>query len=494
MVNDNNLGIGRAERLWNALDTEKKYPEIFQMFCDIPGDTVGHILSACEKFDNDFARAIVLQFANDESFTREGRNHDEIGATILLAAVVAPVVAEFPMTENIVNPDGSVPSRIANNIYRCKSDLERYWLTDIQSFSLHEKNRAYFVQGWILLTGTEIGTVLLDAELDQHLMWVGSRFDDLKPYIKEILKSGKFDSKPYLTEVADRSLDKSLTTLADGSPNQQWYADNGERLNGYCKEGHYSVLPDSRTEEFFAKYGDMTITILGVPVRSHEFVYLEAKAALPLDEAPYMKVLSALFDGIELESPFAGKAALLLSTFSEAALFALGYLASSYDLEVRSMLAKILLDYAALRKPLNVPNEDESFVSTVFAIAPVFKAFFDVTYKEEELVPEDGWTSLEWAMELTERRDDAIWDSINDCYRYINNLLMLEEAVQNDFGLMVMFLRATAVTHFIDLDNTDVQIDVMLVNERIDDICRNAGALVNARSLSEETIKNLPKG
>jgi hypothetical protein len=487
--------MGRAEKLWGVIDPAKTSPEVFEMLCDMPGDRVANLLAACECFKDDFSRAIVLKTAQDEAFTRDGRNLAEIASILHLAAVMAPVVAPFAYDPVIANEDGSVSHLVVANVYRCKNNLEMYWQDDVQDFHLTEKNRAYFVRGWTLLTFMGIGEVIMDAELDQHLIWVGSRWDDLRANARAIIESGKFD-KGSLNEFADKSFDAEDTTLPDGSPNQQWYADNRDRLMGYAKGGHYSIFPDSITEHLLKQYKDVSVTICGVPIRVEEFIYLEARADGALDQSTHMQLLGILSEGISMEAPFGGKAALLLSTFSDASLHAFGHVVENYSLPVRNMILKVLLDHAALRKPVNAPFEDERFIGTVISIAPVFHAFFEAKYSPNEPEQPEEWGSFEWATEMQERHDDALWTAIHDCYDHLLNV-DLDEAAMSDFNLMVMFLRAMTLAHFVDVetDGPDerIVIDVGMINENIDSICENASLLMRAQSLSFETIAKLPR-
>lgn len=492
-TNENDLGMGRAEKLWTIMDPEANCPEVYQMLCDIPGDRIANLLAACEDFKDDLSREILLKAANDEAFTREGRNHGEIGSFLHLVAIVAPVIAAFHLEPSLRNPDGSVASIVVTNIYRYKSTFEAYWGDDIQNFHLNEKNRKYFAKGWAFFTFMHVGEFVLDAELDRHLMWIGSKFDDLRDYVHEIADSGKFD-KASLDEFADRSLKDSETKLNDGSPNQQWYADNHERLMGYSKDGYYSIFPESVTEDLLERHGNSCVMISGVPVRIEEFIYLERITDIPLDASPFMRVLGALCEGVELEKPFAGKAALLFSTFSDFTIHALGHMIEGYSPEVRATILKIVLDHAALRKPLNAPMEDERFIGTVVTVAPVFHSFFEASYSPDVVDQPEGWSDTEWKQEVDERHDDAMWRSIHECYdRLINS--ELDEAALKDFGLMVMFLRAMALTHFVPLDESEgaerIIIDIGFINENLEAICKNAARVIKARSLSFETITSL---
>jgi len=492
---DNTLGMGRAEKLWGVIDPEKTSPEVFQMLCDIPGDRIADILAACEGFKDDFAQAIVLKTAQDETFTRDGRNNAEIASIIHLAAVMAPVIAPFAHEPSIRNADGSATHRIITNVYRCKSDLERYWQDDVQDFHLNEKNRAYFVRGWTLLTFMGLGDVVMDAELDRHLMWVGSRFDDLSAHAQEIVESGRFD-RVSLNEFADKSFDEAEIMLPDGSPNQQWYADNKDRLMGYSEDGHYSIFPDSITDHLLQQFKYTSVTVCGVPIRIEEFIYLEAKTAGPLDETMFMQLLGILSEGIEMEAPFGGKSALLLSTFNDASIHAFGHMISGYSAPVRSMILKVLLDHAALRKPVNAPFEDERFIGTIISVAPVFNAFFEARYAREVTERPAEWSSVEWEAELEERHDDAMWKSIHECFDQLVNTELDQEATM-DMNVMVMFLRAMAIVYFIDIEPVDENertiVDVVFINENIDSICENADLIMREQSLSFETISRLPK-
>ena len=494
-TNENNLGMGRAEKLWITIDPEATSPEVYQMLCDIPGDRIAHIIEACDEFKDDFSREILLKAANDEAFTREGRNHGEIGAFLHLVAVVAPVIAAFHLEPSLRNPDGSVASLVVTNIYRYKSAFEAYWGETLQSFHLHEKNRKYFARGWAFLTFMNVGEFVLDAELDRHLMWIGSKFDDLRGYAHEIADSGKYD-KGSLDEFADKSLNEADTKLSDGSPNQQWYADNRERLMGYSKDGYYSLFPESVTNDLIERHGKTCVMISGVPVRIEEFIYLERRHEGSLEDAPFMKVLGLLSDGIEMESPFAGQAALLFSTFSDYSIHAFGHMIEGYAPEVRATILKIVLDHAALRKPLNAPLEDERFIGTVIAVAPVFHYFFEASYSPDDTEKPDGWTDSEWKAELLERHDDAMWRAVHDCYDHLINA-ELDEAALKDFGLMVMFMRAMTLTHFVPVESSEPEertiIDIGLINDNLDAICQNAKLIIKGRSLSFETIASLPK-
>lgn len=494
-TNDNTLGMGRAKRLWELLDPGATSPEVYQMLSDIPGDRIALIISACEEFDTDFARACVLKIANDEAFTREGRNHGEIGAILHLAAVLAPVFAAYTDNPTVRNEDGSPTRNVVESMYRCKGSLETYWRDDVQEFQLQEKNRAYFVRGWAMLTFMPRSHVLLDAELDRHLTWVGSRFPDLRAHIPAIVEGGKFD-KGTLDEFADRSFDPTDTHLPDGSPNQQWYADNKSRLMGYSKDGYYSIFPESVTDKLIKRYKSACVMISGVPIRVEEFIYLEHQTNIPLDQTLFMKLLGVLSQGVTMESPFAGKAALMLSDFGVENINTMGHLVSSYTPEVKAMVLKLILDHAALRKPVNEPGEDQQFISTMVAVAPVFHAFFEATYTAGNPAQPDDWSSAEWDQELEERREDAMWNAFHNCYDHITNVEMDPEAYGN-VGIMVMFMRAMALTFFVDLQPDDNEekaiVDVALITENMDAIIRNAKHVVNSRSLSLDTINNLPK-
>jgi hypothetical protein len=157
---------------------------------------------------------------------------------------------------------------------------------------------------------------------------------------------------------------------------------------------------------------------------------------------------------------------------------------------------KIVLDHAALRKPLNAPMEDERFIGSVVTVAPVFHSFFEASYNPDETEKPDDWTDEEWQAETQERYDDAMWRSIHDCYDRLINA-ELDESALKDFGLMVMFMRAMTLTHFVPVESDEsgerTVIDVGFINENLEVICQNATRVIKGRSLSLEAITSLLK-
>lgn len=494
---DNTLGMGRAEKLWRILDPQGTSPDVLSMLSDMPGDRIAHLISECEGFQEDFSRAIVLKIAQEEAFTRDGRNLAEIASILHLAAIMATVISPVRDKPGITNPDGSVHHEISSLIYYCKETLEKYWNDEAQDFHLNEKNRAYFIRGWMLMTFTRIEGVkeiIVDGELDRHLIWVGSRWDDLKSSAKEIVNSGKFD-RVSLNEFADKAFDPSETMLPDGSPNQQWYADNRDRLMGYSEEGHYSIFPDSITEHVLSRYTDTAINVCGVPIRVEEFIYLEGRAESPLDETPHMLFLGELARGIDVDPLSGGKAAFVLRNLDVGSLEYARKSVSSYSLPVRRMIMKVLLDYVDSVPIIRSKGDDQRFISIFTAIAPVFQAFFEAKYSPAKKKSIDELLDADWELELEDNYHDALWDEINGCYEFLLQLEVQRE-VLNDPDLFTMYVRAMTMPYFIyrNMDSDDhLVIRVDLIHENLQAICDNAALFLEAKSMSPEMIESLRK-
>lgn len=517
----------RVSPLVSLLDPQGSHPEIAPFLSSIPPVTTSHITKLISGY-GDLEKDIVLRVVMEESLTSNGRDWDELGGIIHYAAAVAPVIAAFPDHVMVRDPDGSVSRDVPENIEAIRDMVQQHWRVSPAGFDLHEINRLYYVRGMMLLTfmprKVSSRIVINDIELDRHLMWVGSRFDDLKPYVNEIVEEGSF-SREFLEKVGSRWIPMDEYYDKDGIRSFSFFCKHEERLTGYDVYGFHSVLTESVLKDMQEKFGrGMVMNVSGLTIPLAEYSYLimlypEASKSSLYDKQ-FIKVAAKISAG---NSDYAANAiiATTLMNFPQNVLDEITLRFDALSDEDRKAFFGVMHGIALSRLPMEPVESATDFTLTALKVFPVVHAFFEAEYEpepfsdydpDEDVDREDFDSDEEYLEELNGMREvhanglperiaehqaeqedhksELLWQNVSYVYEHIRDSFAAA-TIEEGFVVMDSLYKALAMACMTEAEASFEGEDFDVLDEQWDAIIRNAGVLLETQDLSIEAIKAL---
>jgi hypothetical protein len=334
------------------------------------------------------------------------------------------------------------------------------WDCDAASYRLDQKNRFYYVRGismFVMLTSRDgLNFSLIDPLLDRHLMWVGSRFDELKPNLEALLIGNNFSRE-------------WVELVAAASKNVQEYVGS----SGYDRDGYFSVVPEDTTTEFDTQE---TITVPpGVDVPVLYYVYMAYHESRGFAFNTILNGLGDLVSELDTSAEDNGRFVLTMMSLNSDMLRLMTEVWADYSAVDRDALFDSLDMRFARHDPSRdtYPLSDDALAATI--IMPVIRAFSD---------SQDSHITVDVRNERILNLSDQfmeIWADRGD-----------DRANASSFNQYVARCRALAM-HFMVNDGIVPEHDSELeqLGNTMSIVCRNATALLHSKDLSLKAVRTL---
>lgn len=500
-----------AANVQSVIDPEWTLPDLPAILKLAPHEMLSALLGLVSEMDQQSLR-LVYRTASGEMLMTQGRSPADIVGAIHLSAVLSPVFTAIANHPNIEVKSSEFVSTFEDIL----KNLKMVWRCDTGDFLLHEKHRFYYARGmtlFILKQSREgVNTQLFDAKLDRHIMWVGSRFNDMIPNL-DVLVVGNDFSRDFIDSVVDMSVPEG--SEYEDSPEYSEFVETYEQRTGYDKTGRYSILPESAFRDFRGYYPNVRV-VSGINLYGGDYDYIRHAAGDDFETKLFMKTLSVLVDGLSDTEHFAGEVALAFMHFTETALRQIGELCEGYSVEDRQALFEYLSTACMFREPTQPIHVIEFRARIAAFAAPAVRAFLDASFvpepfkeSDETLDPNDFHdvdTYEEYLGELEESRrqqreehdqhqadarSDQIIEEITELIEYW--LESCDAACADDsMSDYIAKVRILAVVRGAQIDYTpehDTYIDDIIAS--VDAMCRNASLINETKDLSLDMLRKL---
>lgn len=463
-------------------------------------------------------REMVYRIASAEMLMSEGRDPAKVVGSIHLMSVLAPVFAAIANHPNIeVNK-----SDLVSTFEDIQKNIRMIWRCDSDEFSLDQPNRFFYVRGLALLVLKQSregnNTNLLDHKLDRHIMWVGSRFHDLKPNLDAVSVGSDF-SREFLWEVAEASIPAYVAPEgeAESVSDLKEFMQNDDRRTGYDKPGHYSIIPEDRIRGVGENSGYAYALACGVHLSLSDYDFIEHASGKDFEQKEFIQSLAVLVRDLYGTEERHAEVAMTFMHFNNRALEQISELCALYSEADRLALFNYLVELCEHRDPME-PIRVIEFKSRIATFAiPAVRAYFDATYDpepmeefdydildREDFDDEGIYESYlaqqedqrlndrdEYEQHLAAERTDAINEELHELTMYW--LESCDQACADDsMDDYIAKVRILAIVRGAQIDYT-VEHEIFLneIIDRVDALCRNARLIVRTQDLSPSMLKQL---
>lgn len=464
--------------------------DILLMLLDLPYDELHRIIELCSDYDAG-TLAVVARVITTTAPIRHERSHADVAGVILHAAVVAPVYSAF----NIESEDHSEEVSIDATLLMMRQTLARYWRCTFGEFRLDSDNRFFFARGFATHVMISTRQVHLSWKNDKHFMWVGSRFDELKPHAAELVRRQDL-TRATLEEISLRWTQPYRQH--NGTLPQKFEMENYDRLLGY--EDYYSVIPEDGWEKMrkvvFQQTGRTKVDIdfRGVVMESEQHLYLQHFHE-DLNEAPFMKLLSSLSDG-------SGKmrnseAAMMMHSFGEGTIMFIEDTCADYTMSQRRLVSDALNTVALRSEAMDNMEMLEHFAFYVATSAPLLEEFFE---HKERLTGNDVLdlisSGADWETALSTSGTDEearrlLWEHIEEAFGVFHRVIDNVEVTPEKYTFLA---RGVTAVYVVGYKSQLTEDDILYIGSHHDTVLRNADVLRTTKDLSNSRLNELARG
>lgn len=472
----------------DMLDFNEPSEDILLMLLDLPHGIVDSAIELCSGYDA-AVKTTVARMIADTAKNRDGKTFEDVAGIVHHAVVVAPVYTAFANT-------GS-RDVLESTITMMRQLLEQYWRCDPSGFRLDAHNRFYFARGIALFMMVSERPLQLSWKNDKHFTWIGSRFDELKPYAAEIISRQDL-TRPALEEMSLRWT--KPYRRYDGTLDQRFEMEHYDRLLSY--DDYYSVIPEDGWEHMqaalFRDNGSFRLNLdfRGVTLESRQHMYLQHFYP-DLNEAPFMSVLSSLSDGTgNMEN---GEAAMMMRSFGIGTLAFMDEVTEDYTISQRRLVSNALNRLAVRSDALDNTEMLEHFALYVSTAAPLLEEFFE--HKDRIagndilslLGADDDWdTVLEnsGGNETDEELEQLLWDHIELAFASFHRVIDAVEITPEKYQFLARGVTAVSVVGYVGSVTED---EVLFIGSHHDTILKNAETLKVTKDLRSSHLNELAR-
>jgi hypothetical protein len=506
-----------AANIQSVVDSHWTLTEMPTVMRQAPHAMLAHLWEQVSVMSDD-EREMVYRITSAEMLMSEGRDPAKVIGSIHLMAVLAPVFAAIANHPNIeVNK-----SDLVATFEDIQKNVRMIWRCDSDGFHLDQPNRFFYVRGLALLVLKQSregnNTNLLDHKLDRHIMWVGSRFDDLVPNLDAVSVGSDF-SREFLAEVAEASVPAYLAPEGESESvsDLKAFMQNNDRRTGYDKPGHYSVVPEDKLRGVRENSGYAYALASGVHLSLSDYDFIEHASGKDFEQKEFIQSLAILVRDLYGTEEDHGEVAMTFMHFNNQALEQISELCALYSAEDRRALFNYLVELCERRDPME-PIRVTEFKSRIAAFAvPAVRAYFDAAYEPEpmeefdyDILDRDDFENVdeyesylsqqedqrlndahEHEQHLADERTDALNEELHELTMYW--LESCDEACADDsMEDYIAKVRILAIVRGAQIDYT-VEHEIFMdeIIDRVDALCRNAKLIVRTKDLSPSMLKQL---